>query len=189
MGRSGRTQTQHSLNHHSERPKITIFPFVFLGNLTIWNCNPRVYSLFCLFTKFPNLTHPVLGHQWDSPPADGTERVLQSGEAGGVHQYSGHPVPVSDDPPRGRPQRHPPETEEAVLHLQLHPALQCIHRQDIWWVWLLKNSGIASVWRLWPCNLSYLYYFSSIDTGLVWILTILDIHISIYNYTIIYISQ
>lgn len=59
----------------------------------------------------------LLGDERDCPTADGAERLLQSGEARRVHQYSGCSVPGSHDSSGGRPQRHSTKAEKAVLHL------------------------------------------------------------------------
>ena len=71
------------------------------------------------------------GDQRDHASDDGAEGFLQPGEAGRVYDHRRHPDDGGDDPPGRGAQRHPPETEATLQHLQLHAAVERLHRQDL----------------------------------------------------------
>ena len=71
------------------------------------------------------------GDKRDHSPDDGEQGILQPGEAWRVHQPGGHLCHRGHDPPWRWSQWHPAAPQASLQHLQLHPAIQQLHRQGL----------------------------------------------------------
>ena len=73
----------------------------------------------------------LVGDERAAPTADGDEGLLQLGEARRLQQHRRRPLPGGHDPAGRRQERRSAAAEASLRHLQLHPAHQRRHRQDL----------------------------------------------------------